>query len=264
VKGFFYFMTTITNRFSDRVDNYVKYRPHYPAEVIDLLRAEKVLSGNSVIADIGSGTGISAELFLKNNYKVFGVEPNEAMRHAAEVILQKYSEQKLFVSIGGKAEDTNLEDQSVDVIVCAQAFHWFNNDRFKRECKRILKTEGNVVLMWNDRRTDTTDFLKVYEDFLQMFGTDYKEIDHKNTQEKSQFDNFFGKENYKERSFYNYQDVDFAGLKGRVLSSSYMPNEGHKDFEFMIYCLKKIFTRYQENGLVRLDYDTKIYYGKLK
>ena len=256
-------MTVVTNRFSDRVDNYVKYRPHYPAEIIDFLKAEKILIENSVIADIGSGTGISAELFLKNNYKVFGVEPNEPMRAAAETILQKYSDAQLFVSVDGKAEATALENNSVDVIVCAQAFHWFNNDAFKNECKRILKSNGQVVLMWNDRRTDSTDFLKVYEDFLQMFGTDYKEINHKNTQEQSQFDNFFGKKNYGEKSFYNYQDVDFAGLKGRVLSSSYMPNEGHKDFDFMIYCLKKIFVRYQENGLVRLDYDTKIYFGQL-
>jgi len=257
-------MTVVTNRFSDRVDNYVKYRPHYPAEVIDFLRAENILSGNSVIADIGSGTGISAELFLRNDCKVFGVEPNEAMRSAAETILKNYTDKKLFVSVDGKAEVTTLENNCVDVIVCAQAFHWFNNDAFKKECKRILKPNGFVVLMWNDRRTDSTDFLKVYEDFLQMFGTDYKEINHKNTQEKSQFDNFFGKGNYKEQSFYNYQDVNFEGLKGRVLSSSYMPNEGHKDFDHMIYCLKKIFVRYQENGLVRLDYDTKIYFGQLK
>lgn len=257
-------MAVVTNRFSDRVDNYVKYRPHYPAEVIDFLKSEKIIFENAVVADIGSGTGISAELFLKNNYKVFGVEPNEPMREAAERILQNYSDSKLFISVNGKAEATALENNCVDVIVCAQAFHWFNNDAFKNECKRILKPSGQVVLMWNDRRTDTTDFLKVYEDFLQMFGTDYKVINHKNTQETSQFDNFFGKENYKEKSFYNYQDVDFTGLKGRVLSSSYMPNEEHKDFEFMIYCLKKIFMRYQENGVVRLDYDTKIYYGQLK
>ncbi len=256
-------MTVVTNRFSDRVDNYVKYRPHYPAEVIDFLRTEKIIFENAVIADIGSGTGISAELFLKNNYKVIGVEPNEPMREAAERILQNYSDKNLFVSVNGKAESTTLENNSVDVIVCAQAFHWFNNDDFKKECKRILKPNGQVVLMWNDRRTDSTDFLKVYEDFLQMFGTDYKEINHKNTQETSQFDNFFGKQNYKEKSFYNYQDVDFAGLKGRVLSSSYMPNEEHKDFDFLIYCLKKIFMRYQENGVVRLDYDTKIYFGQL-
>ncbi len=271
MKGFFYLMTIVTNRFSDRVDNYVKYRPHYPTEVVDFLKAEGILAQNSVVADIGSGTGISSELFLNNNYKVFGVEPNEPMRHAAEAILQHYADKKLFVSVNGKAEDTNLDDHSVDVVVCAQAFHWFNNDWFKRECKRILrgsvpsgKPNGSVVLMWNDRRTDSTDFLKVYEDFLQMFGTDYLVVNHKNTQERSQFDNFFGEGNYKEKSFYNYQDVNFEGLKGRVLSSSYMPNEGHKDFDFMIYCLKKIFMRYQENGVVRLDYDTKIYYGQLK
>ncbi len=256
-------MTVVTNRFSDRVDNYVKYRPHYPVEVVEFLKAEKIIYENPVIADIGSGTGISCELFLKHNYKVIGVEPNEPMRQAAEKILQNYSDQKLFISVDGKAEATTLENNSVDVITCAQAFHWFNNDTFKQECKRILKPNGNVVLMWNDRRTDSTDFLKVYEDFLQMFGTDYKEINHKNTQEISQFDNFFGQGNYSEKSFYNYQDVDFAGLKGRVLSSSYMPNEGHADFDHMIYCLKKIFMRYQENGVVRLDYDTKIYFGQL-
>lgn len=256
-------MTVVTNRFSDRVDNYVKYRPHYPAQVLEFLLKESIVSEASVIADIGSGTGISAELFLKQGIKVFGIEPNEPMREAAELILKNYSDQKLFVSVNARAEKTGLESNSVDVVICAQAFHWFNNDAFKNECKRILKPNGHVVLMWNDRRTTSTDFLKVYEDFLQMFGTDYKEINHKNTQEKSQFDKFFGVGNYKECSFYNFQDVDFAGLKGRVLSSSYMPNEGHKDFEFMIYCLKKIFMRYQENGLVRLDYDTKIYYGQL-
>lgn len=257
-------MTIVTNRFSDRVDNYVKYRPHYPSEALDFLWKENIVSENSVIADIGSGTGISAELFLKRGIKVFGIEPNEPMRHAAEIILKNYSAKDLFISVNAKAEDTTLENNSVDAVVCAQAFHWFNNDWFKRECRRILKPNGFVVLMWNDRRTDSRDFLKVYEDFLQMFGTDYLKVNHKNTQEKPEFDHFFGEGNYKEQSFYNYQDVNFEGLKGRVLSSSYMPNEGHKDFEFMIYCLKKIFTRYQENGLVRLDYDTKIYYGQVK
>lgn len=256
-------MTVITNRFSDRVDNYVKYRPHYPVEVIDHLKAQKIIYENSVIADIGAGTGISSELFLRNGYKVFGIEPNEPMRQASKIILQKYTNEKLFVSVNATAEETTLPNKSVDVIVCAQAFHWFNNDAFKAECKRILKQNGHVVLMWNDRRTDTTDFLKVYEDFLQMFGTDYLVVNHKNTQDKTIFEKFFGAGNYKEQDFYNYQDVDFEGLKGRVLSSSYMPNEGHKDFEHMIYCLRKIFNRYQENNLVRLDYDTKIYFGQL-
>jgi SAM-dependent methyltransferase len=254
-------MTIVTNRFSDRVDNYVKYRPHYPSEVIAFLLSEKILFPGAVIADIGSGTGISSELFLKNNYKVFGIEPNEPMRQAAENLLQNYSDKGFFLSVDAKAENTTLENESVDVVVCAQAFHWFNNPEFKKECKRILKPNGYVVLMWNDRRTDTTDFLKVYEDFLQMFAVDYKQVNHKNTQDESVFDNFFGKGNHKEKSFYNFQEVDLEGLKGRVLSSSYMPNQGHQDFDHMLYCLKKIYNRYQEENKVRLDYDTKLFYG---
>ncbi len=248
---------TTTSRFADRVDNYIKYRPHYPQEVYDFLLVEKIIQPDFVIADVGSGTGISAEPLLKMNFKVNGIEPNKEMREAAERLLQQYPN---FKSVNATAESTTLPDASVNTIIVGQAFHWFDRTKTKKEFKRILKPRGNIVLLWNDRRTDTTDFLKVYEDFLQMFGTDYKEINHKNTQDKKIFKEFF-EGSFKERSFYNYQDVDFAGLKGRVLSSSYMPNVGHKDYEFMIYCLKKIFQRYQEKGIVRLDYDIKIYYG---
>ncbi len=265
-------MTTVTDRFSDRVQNYVKFRPHYPEELVALLLNEKIISTDSVIADIGSGTGISAELFLKNNFKVFGVEPNELMRLAAETILNEYLENKKFISVNASAEHTTLENKSIDAIISAQAFHWFKQDEFKLECKRILKPTGKIILMWNDRRTESTDFLKVYEDFLQMFGTDYKEVNHKNVQDKKIFDNFFacpndgverGEGNYKEFTLFNFQDVDFEGLKGRVLSSSYMPNESHADYTHMINTLKKIFIRYQENGKVRLEYDTKIYSGTI-
>lgn len=252
------------NRFSGRVENYVKYRPHYPDALFDFLEQEKVLQKGFSIADIGSGTGISSEPLLKRGYTVYGVEPNKEMRIAAESIFSSNSYQTLgaFVSIEATAENTLLPDHSVNTVIAGQAFHWFDKEKSKAEFKRILKPGGQVVLMWNDRRTDTTDFLKVYEDFLQMFGTDYKVVNHKNTQEKSVFEAFFGG-SFKENNFYNYQDVDFAGLKGRVLSSSYMPDKGHADYDFMIYTLKKIFMRYQENGKVRLDYDTKVYYGPL-
>ncbi len=248
------------NRFADRVDNYVKYRPHYPAEVFDFLESEGIIAEGSIIADIGSGTGISAEQLLQRGYTVYGIEPNKEMREAAENILKEF---KKFKSVEATAENTKLENNSVNAIVAGQAFHWFDREKTKAEFKRILKPNGQVVLMWNDRRTDTTDFLKVYEDFLQMFGTDYKEVNHKNTQDKKIFTEFFGG-NFNEKSFYNFQDVDFAGLKGRVLSSSYMPGEGHTDYDFMISTLKKIFIRYQENGKVKLDYDTKIYYGEIQ
>ncbi len=250
----------VTNRFADRVDNYIKYRPHYPQEMFDFLLAENIIGKNSIIADIGSGTGISSLPFLKLGLTVYGVEPNKEMREAAENILK---EETNFKSVNGGAENTTLENNSVDVIVAGQAFHWFDREKTKKEFKRILKPNGYVVLMWNDRRTDTTDFLRSYEDFLQLCGTDYKAVNHKNTQEKKIFEEFFGGE-FKEKWFYNFQDVNFEGLKGRVLSSSYMPNEGHTDYEHMMYCLKKVFVRYQQNGTVRLDYDTKIYYGTFK
>jgi ubiquinone/menaquinone biosynthesis C-methylase UbiE len=252
--------TKSTHRFADRVDNYIKYRPHYPREMFDFLLNENIISTNSVIADMGSGTGISSEPFLKMGLEVYCIEPNKEMREAAEKLLDNYP---TFHSVDASAEKTTLKDHSVDVIIAGQAFHWFDKELCKQEFKRILKPNGFVVLIWNDRRTDNTEFLRSYEDFLQACGTDYKKVDHKNTQDKNVFEAFFASGNYKEKWFYNFQDVDLAGLKGRVLSSSYMPNEGHKDYEHMMYCLKKVFARYQQNNSVRLDYDTKIYYGSL-
>lgn len=247
-------------RFTDRVENYIKYRPHYPDAVYDYLRDEKIIYADSVIADIGCGTGISSELFLKHNHKVFGIDPNENMLSAATDYLDKYPD---FIPVKANAENTLLENKSVDAIICAQAFHWFDKGKTKNEFTRVLRQGGNLVLIWNDRRTNSTDFLKVYEDFLQMFATDYKKVNHKNTQDKTIFDAFFGNTSWNEKSFYNFQDLDFDGLKGRVLSASYMPDEDHPDYDYMLYCLKKIFQRYQEKGTVKLDYDTKIYYAQL-
>jgi ubiquinone/menaquinone biosynthesis C-methylase UbiE len=247
------------NRFSNRVENYIKYRPDYPNDVIAFLKQQGMLNQESVIADIGSGTGISAELFLKQGNVVYGVEPNKEMREAAERLLKQYGN---FKSIDATAENTTLENKSVDLIIAGQAFHWFDKQKSKIEFERILQPNGIVALMWNDRRTDSTPFLQAYEDFIKMFATDYLEVNHKNIDDEI-FKNFFGKGNYKMVSFLNYQHFDFEGLKGRVLSSSYMPSEDHKDFIFMMSVLKKIFNRFQENGKVTIEYDTKIYYGKL-
>ncbi|HET6992346.1 MAG TPA: class I SAM-dependent methyltransferase [Bacteroidia bacterium] len=248
-----------TERFSDRVENYVKYRPAYPVGVLEHLRDAKVLAQNSVVADIGSGTGISSKLFLDNGNEVFGVEPNKEMREAAEEYLKN---EKSFHSVDGTAEETNLKNNSIDIVLAGQAFHWFDAEKAKREFKRILRPDGNVVLMWNDRRTDSTDFLRAYEDLLKMFGTDYGKVNHKNIDEKN-FDAFWGTGNWKSFSVENYQDFTFEGLKGRLFSSSYVPAENHPDSAFMVSVLKKIFTRYQENGTVRFEYDTIVYYGKL-
>ncbi len=257
--GFFILGMNTTERFSNRVENYVKYRPTYPSDVLVRLRDVGVLAENSVVADIGSGTGISSKLFLENGYDVFGVEPNTEMREAAEEFLRNETR---FHSVNGTAEETNLKDNSIDLVLAGQAFHWFNAEKSKLEFQRILKPNGNVVLMWNDRRMDATDFLKSYEDLLNYFGTDYKNVSHKNIDEKN-FDSFFGIKKWNHFSVENFQDFTFEGLKGRLFSSSYVPAEDHPDSAFMEYVLKKIFMRYQENGLVRFEYDTIVYYGKL-
>lgn len=252
-----------TERFSDRVANYVKYRPGYPAEVTEQLRALGLLRAGAVIADIGSGTGISSQLFLDADCEVFGIEPNREMREAGEKMLAAHSR---FHSIDASAEATTLPDASVDLVVAGQAFHWFDAEKAKAEFKRILKPGGSVALIWNDRRTDSTDFLKAYEDLLKMFGTDYTKVNHKNVDENI-FNAFWGEGNWNMFSVENFQDFTFEGLKGRLFSSSYVPPEDHPDSPFMISVLKKIFLRYQEpmtGGKVRFEYDTKVYYGKLK
>ena len=127
-------MNTV-QRFSNRVENYVKFRPGYPPEVLQLFHDEMKLRPDSVIADIGSGTGISAKLFLENGNEVFGVEPNDAMRSAAENFLSGYSK---FRSVNGTAENTTLDESSLDFVIAAQAFHWFKPEETHGEFKRIL------------------------------------------------------------------------------------------------------------------------------
>jgi SAM-dependent methyltransferase len=250
------------NRFSNRVENYIKFRPGYPADVILFLQEQGILQKKSVVADMGSGTGISAEMFLKQGNKVYGIEPNKEMREAAERLLKQYPD---FHSINATAENTSLPAGTIDLIVSGQAFHWFDKQKCRAEFQRILRPNGTVVLMWNDRRTDSTQFLQAYEDFIKMFATDYLEVNHKNLDEKI-FNDFFAgqdKGSYKMKAFTNYQYFDFEGLKGRILSSSYMPAEEHQDFNFMMSILKKIFNRFQENGKVTIEYDTKLFYGKI-
>ena len=246
-----------TQRFSDRVDNYVRYRPNYPKAVLRILETETGFTDASVIADIGSGTGISSQLFLQNDNSVFGVEPNVDMRQAAEVMLQPYSQ---FQSILGTAEATTLPNQSVDYVLSAQAFHWFDPLKAKQEFARILRPGGWLVLMWNSRRIDSTPFLLAYEALLQQYGTDYQTVQHKNYDLRS-LQVMFAEEKIELRTLYNEQRFDFEGLKGRLLSSSYTPNQNHPNFHPMLQALKLIFEQYEEQGSVCLEYDTEIYFG---
>ena len=245
-------------RFSNRVENYVKYRPSYPTEILQLFLDEMNLRKDSVVADIGAGTGISARLFLENGNQVFGVEPNKAMRKAAEEFLKDFSS---FRIINGTAENTSLENESVDFIVAAQAFHWFDGTKTRKEFKRILKDDGFVVLMWNERQLDTTAFLKDYESLLIEFGTDYETVRHENITKETLQD--FFQTDFRQAIFQNSQTVDFDGLRGRMLSASYVPSADNPRSAEMLKNLESLFAEYAENGKIDILYDTKVFYGQI-
>lgn len=251
-------MKETISRFSTRADNYARYRPDYPSAVVDLLRSECGLTRTSTIADIGSGTGILSELFLRNGNKVVGIEPNASMRMVAERLLHDYAN---FVSIEATAEATTLDSQSIDFITAAQAFHWFDRPKAKTEFARILKPEGCVVLIWNERRLDATPFLRDYENLMLSYGTDYQEVRHENV--AGAIAEFFAPESFQLKRLDNFQHFDFPALRGRVLSSSYTPERGHPNFEPMFTKLEEIFDRHERDGTVTFEYETTIYYGHL-
>jgi SAM-dependent methyltransferase len=245
-----------TARFGNRVADYVATRPGYPPAVLDLLRTEAGLTLSSVIADIGSGTGLSAEMFLKLGHTVYGVEPNAEMRAAGERLLSNYPH---FHSVAGSAEATTLPDASIDLIIAGQAFHWFDPPGARAEFRRILRPGGHVVLMWNTRRTDSSPFLRGYEAMLQRFGTDYREVVHTNI-DRAKLAAFYGGP-FKSFKLDNEQLFDREGLRGRTRSSSFTPPPGHPDFEPMMAELDRLFDVHDDGGRVRFEYDTEVYVG---
>jgi SAM-dependent methyltransferase len=252
-------MTDVTQRFSSRVENYVKYRPGYPQGIVETLRNECGLTSDSIIADVGSGTGILTEMLLRNGNLVYGTEPNREMREAAEGLLKYYPR---FRSVAARAEETTLPDHSVDFVTAGQAFHWFDREKTREEFVRILKPRGWVALIWNERVTTTTPFLVAYEQLLKDYSTDYEQVDHRRIDDDVIRD-FFVSENFRLKQFNNVQVFDYEGLKGRLLSSSYAPEAGHQNYEPMLAELERIFQAYQDEGRVAFEYVTQMYYGQL-
>jgi len=249
-----------TERFSDRVRDYVKYRPGYPQDVIAFMKRELGLTSSQIIVDLGSGTGIFSKLLLENGNTVFGVEPNEAMRAMAEQLLNSYSK---FKSIAGSSEDTKLVDKSVDMLTAAQAFHWFDPEKTRKEGLRILKPNSFAVILWNERKQDATPFLNDYEKLLLKFGTDYEQVKRNDERQPQALEIFFAGKNFKKFICPNYQVLDLDGLKGRILSASYVPKAGTSGYEPMIKEIERVFRHHNNHGKVRLEYDTGVYYGIL-
>ncbi len=244
-------------RFSDRVSNYVKYRPGYPPGILDLFKDRMGLHAGSVVADIGCGPGNSSELFLEFGCSVLGVEPNEPMRAAAA---NAFAGNRNFTPVDGTAQETGLATDSIDIVVAGQAFHWFSEKAAVDEFRRILKPGGHVALIWNERRLDATPFLKAYERLLIDFGTDYQAVRHDNLTVE-QLSEIFGHK-FEEASFPNRQVFDLEGITGRLRSSSYTPAEGHPAFRPMIEKLEEIFAEHEENGRIQVLYDTNVFFAQ--
>jgi SAM-dependent methyltransferase len=251
--------TDAKERFSNRVVDYVLYRPGYPRSILDVLREECGLTPESIVADIGSGTGLLTRLFLENGNLVYGVEPNLAMRQAGEEYLHGYPR---FRSIAGSAEASTLPEASVDLIVAGQAFHWFDHTASRREFIHILKPRGQVALLWNERAVNSSAFMREYELLLQRHGTDYSKVQHVYS-EQAGLDEFFAPGEIRGREFENQQVVDWDGLKGRLMSASYAPKSGEPGHEPMIQDFKKLFAAHQDNDRVMIRYRTRVYWGRL-
>jgi SAM-dependent methyltransferase len=249
------------SRFSTRVQDYVRFRPRYPGALYDFIRQELGIGQGSVVADIGSGTGIFCQPLLDAGCVVHGVEPNAEMRAAAEQLLARHS---TFQSISASAEATSLPDHCADLVACAQAFHWFDAPRAATEFLRICKPGGAIAVVWNERRPAGSGFLADYEAMLVNYGTDYRQVarEHRPVKE-ADFTSLFGVP-FGRAVFPNAQSLDLAGLRGRVLSASYTPlpdQPGHRE---LLDDIDRLFARHQVGGLVTIDYDTDLYAARVR
>jgi SAM-dependent methyltransferase len=246
-----------TERFSDRAETYAKYRPGYPDEMLRFL--ENLVAPPATVADIGSGTGILTRQLLKSGYAVWAVEPNEAMRTTAERTLSGYPACR---SIDGTAEATTLEDRTVDLITCAQAFHWFDRVQARLEFSRILKSEGWIALLWNERQEDAAPVNRAYDNLLKAMASDYQNVSHRRVAAED-IQAFFAPGEVQLRTFANYQTLDCDGFLGRLISSSYVPNLGQPGHQEIVEAAKKVFADHQTAGKITFEYETKVYCGRL-
>lgn len=223
------------------------------------MREKTELTTSSVIADIGSGTGLLSKLFLDYRNRVYGVEPNQAMREAGDEFLRGYPN---FTSIDGTAEQTKLNDSSVDFVTAGQAFHWFDAVAFRCECQRILKPDGWAVLVWNESREDSTPFMRDFEVLMRRFGRDYRNF-RREAEVEDDVTTFFGIQGCQTLQLENNMTYGFDKLLTRLASGSYMPDPGEPEFSAMRALYSEIFNKHSVEGIVEFEQDTRVYYGQL-
>lgn len=260
-----------TERFTGRVESYRRFRPGYPAEIVDVLRRECRLRSDSVVADVAAGTGLLTEIFLDAGFRVVAVEPNAEMRAACSELRQQYPQLEV---AAGTAEATGLADGSVDLITVAQAMHWFDLEKTKAEFARVLKPGGWCAVLYNNRRLSGDAFHDGYERLLRDFGVDYMAVkgQHMGRRRLAEFfapEPMTGVPDASARrggmqcaTFENAQSFDYAGLEGRILSSSYMPQPGQARFEEMRAAAERLFAETQQQGRVTMVHDCVVCWGR--
>lgn len=252
-------MSDPTRRFSDRAEAYAQYRPSYPPALVAKLAGRARLTANSTVADVGAGTGIFTALLLPLAGRVYAVEPNAAMRAAAE---EQFRGNPRFTSVAAPAEATTLPDASVDLVTVAQAFHWFDHQAFRRECVRILRPNGQVGLVWNERLAASSPFMADYERLLKTKARNYDQVKHSLVDEVV-IRAFFHPGTFEEIARPNPQSFDLPGIIGRAASSSYVPNVGQAGHQEFMADLTILFQRHAQNGRLVINHSTRLFLGRL-
>jgi SAM-dependent methyltransferase len=238
-----------TGRFGDRANDYVKYRPSYPAAAVDAVLAGLGAPASLHAADIGAGTGISARLLGDRGVRVIAVEPNAPMRDAA-------TPHPNVTFHDGTAEATGLADGAFDLVLCAQSFHWFRPEPALNELARILRPPGRLALMWN-RRSQSDPFTAGYRDAILAASGE-------SAAERMEFDPALVPRSrlfsaLSSTSVPNAQRLDLSGLIGRAQSASYVPKHG-PNAERLLELLRALHERHADpGGCVTLVYETEVH-----
>lgn len=248
-----------TGNFTGKADIYAKYRPSYPDEYIDYLFSANQLKKDSIVADIGSGTGIFSRQLLERGLHVIGVEPNDDMRTMAEQSLKQYAR---FNSIKATAENTTLKEKSVDLVTVAQAFHWFDKKAFKIECQRILKHKANVALVWNSRDL-TSPVIKENEAICRKTCSNFNGFSGGIEETPEVFSSFFKDGKYEFKIYQSDMLFDYEGFLGRNLSASYAPKKDDGEYKRFVFLLSELFEKYSKNGKIVLPNITRSYLGNV-